>query len=77
MTADVLLDTNVLVYAYDPRERAKQRRALAVLRRLVAVGRGKISPQVLGEFCAVPTAKLDPPLTRTEAVDHALALAAT
>ena len=76
-TAEILIDTNVLVYAYDPRDRVKQRRALAVLRRLVAVGRGKISTQVLGEFCAITTAKLDPPLTRTEAVDQAVALAAT
>ena len=77
MTADVLLDTNVLVYAYDPRERAKQRRALAVLRRLVAVGQGRISTQVLGEFCAVTTTRLRPRLTPGEAVHQAVALAAT
>ena len=76
-TAEVLIDTNVLVYAYDSMERVKQRQALAVLRRLVAVGRGKISTQVLGEFCAVTTTKLDPPLTRAEAVDQVVALAAT
>jgi len=76
-TAEILIDTNVLVYAYDPRDRVKQRRALAVLRRLVAVGRGKISTQVLGEFCAATTTKLNPPLTRAEAVDQTVALAAT
>lgn len=35
MSGEVLVDTNVLVYAYDRSERAKQRLALAVLDLLV------------------------------------------
>ena len=36
----VLIDTNVLVYAYDRSEPEKQRRALAVLNRLATTGSG-------------------------------------
>lgn len=76
MTGGVLIDTNVLVYAYDPRDRSKQERALAVLRRLVVNGRGRISTQVLAEFYAVGTRKLDPPLSAAEAADQVVALIA-
>jgi len=77
MTADVLIDTNVLVYAYDARNRAKQRQALAVLRHLVVAARGKISTQVLGEFYVTSTRKLNPPLTPMEAAGQVAALTAT
>lgn len=76
MTGDVLLDTNVLVYAYDSRVRPKQEKALALLRRLVVNGRGRISTQVLGEFYVAGTGKLDPPLSPAEAAEQIGALAA-
>ena len=75
--SDVLIDTNVVVYAYDVRDRDKQQRALEVLRRLVADGRGRLSAQVLGEFLGVATRKLVPPLTPGEAVEQAGNLAAS
>jgi len=75
--SDVLIDTNVVVYAYDVRDRDKQLRALEVLRRLVADGRGRLSAQVLGEFLRVATRKLVPPLTPGEAVEQAGNLAAS
>ena len=75
--SDVLIDTNVVVYAYDVRDRDKQQRALEVLRRLVADGRGRLSAQVLGEFLRVATRKLVPPLTPGEAVKQAGNLAAS
>lgn len=74
--SDVLIDTNVVVYAYDVRDRRKQECALNILRHLVADGRGRISAQVLGEFVRVTTRKLDPALTPDEAADQAAALAA-
>ena len=49
----ILLDTNVLVYAYDPAEPGKQARALDVLDRLVRAGAGAVSAQVLAEFVAL------------------------
>ena len=75
--SDMLIDANVVVYAYDVRDRDKQQRALEVLRRLVADGRGRLSAQVLGEFLRVATQKLDPPLTPGEAVEQAGNLAAS
>ena len=75
--SDVLIDTNVVVYAYDVRDRDKQLRALEVLGRLVADGRGRLSAQVLGEFLRVATRKLVPPLTPGEAVEQAGNLAAS
>lgn len=62
-----LVDTNVLVYAYDGRNPAKQARALAVLTRLAENRQGALSAQVLGEFFTVATRKLTPPLSSEEA----------
>jgi len=76
MTGDVLIDTNVLVYAYDARVRPKQEQALSLLRRLVVNGRGRISTQVLGEFWAACTKKLEPPLAPAEAAEQVIALLA-
>ena len=62
-----LVDTNVFVYVYDPRDRAKQERAIAVTETLTAAGRGAVSTQVLGEFYNSATRKLPSPLTPSEA----------
>jgi predicted nucleic acid-binding protein len=62
-----LVDTNVLVYAYDPADPAKRERAIAVLRALQASGLGALSVQVLGEFFSATTKKLNPPLPPSEA----------
>ena len=62
MTA-TLIDTNVLVYAYDRSEPKKQRRALEVLDGLVHTGDGRLSAQVLSEFFVNVTRKIAAPLT--------------
>jgi predicted nucleic acid-binding protein len=55
----VFLDTNVLVYAVDHGQPAKQERAIALLRGFgSAQFRGVISTQVLQEFYVVATRKL-------------------
>ena len=46
----ILVDTNLLVYAYDPRDEAKNERAQQVLQRLRRSRRGVISVQSLAEF---------------------------
>lgn len=56
--ATVLVDTNVLVYRHDPRDRAKQDRALEVFRELVQARRAATSAQCLVEFCRVVTQRL-------------------
>jgi predicted nucleic acid-binding protein len=60
------LDTNVLVYAYDPADAAKRTRAMVVLTRLGAQQRGALSAQVLSEFFVTVTRKIEPPLTLEE-----------
>jgi predicted nucleic acid-binding protein len=66
-----LLDTNVLVYRHDPRDRVKQRRAIEVMDRLVGTGEACISVQCLIEFFRVVTQRLpdriDLPAARAEA----------
>ena len=62
-----LIDTNVLVYAYDPRDRQKQDRALLILDRLIIVNRAVLSVQCLTEFFTVVTRRLPEPLGFEEA----------
>ena len=47
---NILVDTNLLVYAYDPRDEAKNERAQQMLQRLRRSRRGVISVQSLAEF---------------------------
>jgi predicted nucleic acid-binding protein len=65
--APTLIDTNVLVYAYDRSEPEKQRRALEVLDTLAYTGAGRLSAQVLSEFLVNVTRKIATPLTLVQA----------
>jgi predicted nucleic acid-binding protein len=65
--ASFLVDTNVLVYAYDRAEPAKQVRAHQILDWLVCVEAGALSTQVLAEFFWIVTRKLKEQLTVREA----------
>jgi len=67
MTASVLVDTNVLVYAYDRSEPSKQQQALAVLDALALSSAGAVTSQILAEFFVTVTRKLRPPLSAGEA----------
>ena len=62
-----LVDTNVLVYAYDRADATKQARAIAVVDQLASRQRGALSAQVLSEFLVTATRKIEPPLTLEEA----------
>lgn len=64
----IFVDTNVLVYAYDRSEAAKQQRAVEVLDLLIASGKGVISTQVLSEFFNAVTRKIRMPLTIEDAM---------
>ena len=66
--APVLIDTNVLIYVFDHGDQARQDQAIQVLQHLQTIGNGRLSVQSLAEFCAVTTRKLNPLLTRAEAV---------
>lgn len=67
MTASCLVDTNVVVYAYDRSEPDKQRRALEVLDVLATSQRGALSVQVLSETFVTLTRKIPAPLSPEEA----------
>jgi predicted nucleic acid-binding protein len=55
----VFLDANVLVYANDSRDAAKQSRAIQVVAECIRQGTGVVSTQVLQEYAAVALGKLD------------------
>ena len=59
----ILLDTNVLAYAFDANTPDKQAQALALLDHLQTSGRACLSTQNLAEFCHIAVRKLHPPLT--------------
>ncbi|MGE5750506.1 MAG: PIN domain-containing protein [Nitrospirota bacterium] len=63
MTGKYLVDTNVLVYAYDRSEPKKQAKALEFLDTLAMDGNGILSPQILAEFFTVVTKKISAPLS--------------
>jgi predicted nucleic acid-binding protein len=67
MADRVMVDTNVLLYAYDRGEPSKQPQALALLDRLAVNGLGVLTSQVLAEFFVNATRRLRPPLTTEEA----------
>jgi predicted nucleic acid-binding protein len=70
MADKILVDTNVLLYAYDQGEPVKQSQAAAVLDRLASMRQGVLTPQVLAEFFVNATRKLQRPLTVEQAYDR-------
>jgi predicted nucleic acid-binding protein len=67
MAINVLIDTNVLVYAHDRSEPIKQAHALRVLDRLQATGIGALSVQTLSEFFNATTRRIKSPLSLEDA----------
>jgi predicted nucleic acid-binding protein len=67
MADRAMVDTNVLLYAYDRGEPSKQPQALALLDHLAVNGLGVLTSQVLAEFFFNATRRLRPPLTTEEA----------
>ncbi|HEU4759929.1 MAG TPA: PIN domain-containing protein [Dehalococcoidia bacterium] len=63
-----LVDTNVLVYAYDPRDLTKQARAQELLQHLVPRALAVLSVQCLTEFFRAVRWRLPEPLTPEEAI---------
>ncbi len=64
----ILVDTNVLICAYDPRDRNKQERALLVINNLITSERIVVSVQCLSEFFNVASCRLTESMTRNEAL---------
>jgi predicted nucleic acid-binding protein len=57
MSAEAFLDTNVLVYCFDPSEPAKQQRARGMVEDALRNGSAVISTQVAQEFLNLATRK--------------------
>jgi predicted nucleic acid-binding protein len=72
---EILIDTNVLVYAHQPAEREKYRTAVRIVAALVDAGRGRLSAQVLGEFINATTRGARPLLSVPDALAQAGRLA--
>ena len=70
MSAPVFVDTNVLVYARDLREKAKQPVAALWIAQLWRDRTGRISTQVLSEFYVTVTRKLKPGMPAAQAWDE-------
>lgn len=70
MTASDFLDSNVLIYAYDPRDPRKQGIARELVEKAL-LGDGVVSVQVLAEFAATLLHKLRP-VVSPEAVTEIL-----
>ncbi len=64
----ILIDTNILIYASDPGDTAKQDLALRLLRYLEITSSGCLSVQCLAEFVNVTTRTVRPLYTRAEAL---------
>jgi predicted nucleic acid-binding protein len=54
----LFIDTNIIVYANDTRDKKKQQQAIHVIKSLIVAGKGVISTQVLQEYCYVALYKL-------------------
>lgn len=67
MIDNSFLDTNILVYAYDTHDAAKQEKAQAILADGVANETCFLSVQVLGEFFNVITKQIQDPMSSEEA----------
>jgi predicted nucleic acid-binding protein len=67
-SSGILVDSNILVYVYDPRDHRKQRLAVAVVDELIGAGRAVLSVQCLSEFFNATTRKLPEALSPDEAL---------
>jgi len=54
----ILLDTNILIYTFDPRDEARQEQAIAILIKLEEEEKGCLSTQCLSEFASASLTKL-------------------
>ena len=73
----LLVDSNVLIYAWDRDAPAKQARAIAVLKAIAHAGDGALSTQVLGETYRGLTRRIKASLPGDEAAAHMRDLAAS
>ena len=54
----ILLDTNILIYTFDPRDEARQEQAIVILLKLEEEEKSCLSTQCLSEFASAAMTKL-------------------
>ncbi len=64
MTAEALIDTNILVYAFDEAERAKQKKAKKFMEEKFSEKSAVLSAQNLAEFHSISTRKIERPIRK-------------
>jgi len=69
MNDKVVIDTNILVYAYDVDAPEKQQIALEVLKETIVAGKAVLPAQVLAEFFVIVTQKIENALLAAEALN--------
>jgi len=57
MSANVFVDTNIFIYCFDDRDKKKQKKAILLVKEWLVSGRGRVSFQVIQEFCNVASRK--------------------
>jgi predicted nucleic acid-binding protein len=67
MSGKVFLDSNIIIYAYDPDDLQKQARAIDLIQEVAADGRGVVSYQVVQEFLNFSLGKAQVKLTHRDA----------
>jgi len=72
---EVLIDTNILVYAHQPSETVKYERAMRIIETLMTNGLGRLSAQILAEFLSATTRGRRPILAIDDALRQATLLA--
>ncbi len=65
-----LIDSNILVYVYDPRDKRKQELAAILVDRLITAGQAVLSVQCLTEFFNATTRKLPERLSPVQATER-------
>lgn len=71
MSANIFVDTNVLVYTRDASKLEKQAQAAEWMGYLWSLGNGRLSMQVITEYYSVVTGKLKPGMESTRAREDA------
>ena len=64
------LDTNIFVYSFDIRAKAKQHTALALIEDALSQRQGVTSSQVIQEFLNVALRKFSTPITTDDAMEY-------
>jgi predicted nucleic acid-binding protein len=72
---EVLIDTNILIYAHQPSETAKYDPALKTIEALMTSGLGRLSAQILGEFLSATIRSRRPVLPLEDALRQVTLLA--